>query len=105
MKNSLYGWAQLIEIFVRHMVRKTAAIIGCPGHPRTGQLKLKSLRCYFRVSKPKNKRTSGDEPADSFIIMYFTLMSDLFFQLTPSLGLSNAIFLMLDCMSSFSTTC
>lgn len=23
--------AQLIEIFVRHMVRKAAAIIGCPG--------------------------------------------------------------------------
>lgn len=51
--------AQLIEIFVRHVVRKAAAIIGCPGHPRTGQLKLKSLRCHFRVSKLKSKRT-GD---------------------------------------------
>lgn len=33
------------------------------------------------------------------------LMSDLFLQLTSSLGLSNAIFVMLDRMSSFSITC
>lgn len=50
--------AQLIEIFVRHMVRKAAAIIGYPGQPFREQLKLKSLRCHFRVSKVKSKRTS-----------------------------------------------
>lgn len=35
------------EIFVRHMVKKAAAIIGHPGHRCTGQLKLESLRCHF----------------------------------------------------------